>query len=223
MHTNEFDWNQWRSGWLRGAADLGLDLDEKKIRLLETFARELLDANRTVNLTSVDDPLEIAENLMLDSMAPGRFIPKGANILDLGTGAGFPGVPLKIGFPDFDLTLIDGNRKKINFVKYAIRQLKLENITARQVRAEELAREQERFDVVISKAVTAMPQLIRLAMPLLKKGGMLMAMKGRGYQAELDPAKLAEVVDMERIRIDIEHYRLPQLNIDRVLVIVRLD
>jgi len=223
MQTNDINWNQWRKWLFEGAADMNLEMAEKQSGLLETFTKELLEANRSVNLTSVDDPLEIVENMMLDSIMPGKFIPKGARVLDLGTGAGFPGIPLKIGYPEIDMTMIDGIRKKINFVKYAIRLLKLENVSARHARAEELAREEQRFDVVISKAVTSIDQLIRLSMPLLKKDGMLMALKGRGYPAELDPSKLAGIVDMDQIKIKTEHYRLPRLNIDRTLVRVRFN
>ena len=214
MNQKKICFGQWHK-WLRsGAGRLDLNLDDNQIDLLGRFAGELLDANNTFNLTSITDPFEIAVKLMLDSIYPGKFIPTGASVLDLGTGAGFPGIPLKIAFPHLDCTLIDSRRKRVNFLKFVIRQLALVDIRAEHIRAEELAeRAGGVFDVVISRAVSSMDQLVRLSFPLLRAGGMMVAMKGAGYLDELENGALKNV--------DVHQYRLPELEMDRAIVIVR--
>lgn len=220
MPENTLDWKQWRGWLIEGAGDLGIDLDQCKVSAAEVFAKELLEAGAAMNLTSVDDPLELAEILMLDSMVPGKYISSGARVLDLGTGAGIPGIPLKIAFPALNMTLIDGRRKRVNFVKYVIRQLRMENTGARHIRAEELAGRKEKFDVVLSRAVSSIGHLHRLASPLLEKEGMLIAMKGRGYASELETED-AGTEQNSRLQAAVADYKLPGLGIRRFLVMLR--
>src|SRR6056297_2235256 len=159
--------SKWQDLLASGAVELGINLDDSQMRLMEAFVKELLDANQRFNLTRLTDPLEIAESLILDSVYPGKFINDKTSVLDLGTGAGFPGIPLKIARPQLSFTLIDSRRRKISFLKFIIRQLGLEEITADHVRAEDLAGGGARFGCVITRAVATLTDLIRLGFPLL--------------------------------------------------------
>lgn len=204
------------------------EVNDEKVELLDKFTKELIAANQTVNLTAITDPEEIADKLILDSIFPGQFIPRSSAILDLGTGAGFPGIPLKIAYPDFFVTLIDGKRKKVNFLKYVIRQLRLKDIEARHIRAEELTGQGKRFDVVITRAVSPLDHLIKLALPLLEKDGLFVAMKGSNYQAEIDSLRDDAFIQTDKkkyntrkLGIEVETYRLPVSGIARALIMVR--
>ena len=214
MKHQTIDSNQWHEWLQTGSSQLDLDLDDEKIERLRRFAEELLEANHSVNLTSITDPFEVAVKLMLDSIYPGKFIPAGATVLDLGTGAGFPGIPLKIAYPYLDCTLIDSRRKRINFLKFVIRFLQLDGIRAEHIRAEDFAkRDGKAFDVVVSRAVSSLENLADLAAPLLKGGGLLIAMKGSGYVKEMEGRFFGKV--------DIHTYRLPFIGLDRSLVILK--
>ncbi len=205
----------------KGASCPGFELDNEKIILLDEFAQELAEAGRSLNLTSITDPLEIAETLMLDSIYPGKFLPENGRILDLGTGAGFPGIPLKIARPGLCLTLIDGRRKKISFVKYIIRKLQLENIEAFHERAEALGDRGAAFDAVLCRAAASLSSFINTALPLLKKGGVLAAMKGRAYEKELSDAGAFMKTASCSCRISVERYSLPISGIERALVLIK--
>jgi len=220
---------QWLRHLRRGAEKLGLELDDGKTALLEVFAKELLAANERLNLTRIVDPVELADKLLLDSVYPGKFLEGEGRVLDLGTGGGVPGVPIKIARPEVELTLIDGKRKKINFVKYVIRKLGLEGIEARQVRVEELAGEGVRFGCVITRAVASLTDLLRMAFPLLEPGGVMVAMKGAQYQEEIwafkETGKIVcegrRIVDPGSLDIGVERYQLPFSGLDRALIFIR--
>jgi 16S rRNA (guanine527-N7)-methyltransferase len=230
-HFSKIDAISW-SKWLKeGAKHLEKDIDEAQIHQLKRFADELLIANLSVNLTSVTDPIEIAEKLMLDSIMPGRFISPGSSVLDLGTGAGFPGIPLKIAYPSLSMTLLDSKRRKINFIKFIIRHLNLIQTKAIQARAEELSAKPEyaaAFDVVVSRAVTSLDWFFSLAGPFLKKSGIMIAMKGSEYSLELEKS---ENIGDEQMMTDLDlnkysdcqvfPYQLPISGKERNLVIAR--
>ncbi len=220
---------QWFECVRPGAGELGIALDEGKVALLETYVKELLDASQGLNLTRLTEPLEIAESLILDSIFPGKFLPEAKPVLDLGTGAGLPGIPLKIAYPALSMTLIDGRRKKINFLKHVIRQLGLKDTKARHIRAEDLAEQGARFGIVITRAVSSLKDLIKLALPLLEKEGLFIAMKGSNYQTEIDELRTDAFIHTEnnkyntrKIEIEVERYRLPVSGIDRALIMVRI-
>jgi len=225
---NSFKTDQWLRHLRRGAEKLGIELDDGKTALLEVFAKELLAANERLNLTRVLDPVALADKLILDSVYPGKFLEGEGRVLDLGTGGGVPGVPLKIARPEMELTLIDGKRKKINFVKYVIRKLGLEGIEARQVRADALAGEGVRFGCVITRAVASLADLLRMAFPVLAPGGVMVAMKGAHYQEEIEAFRETgkivcggRLVDPAALDIGVERYQLPLSGLERALIFIR--
>lgn len=232
MQIKPIDEDLWRHRLISGADELGISIDDTKINLLRSFANELLAANQTVNLTRVTDPSEIAEILMLDSLVPGKFIPSGSSVLDLGTGAGFPGIPLKIVYPSLSVSLLDSKRKKISFLKHIIRHLNLNHTVAKQARAEEVANISGfsmAFDVVVSRAVTSLDRFVSLAVPFLKKEGIMISMKGSEFYHDPDNKTLPDIFHKfhqtevnTKTDVQLFPYRLPASGKKRSLVIIRI-
>ena len=207
----------WKHFIQSGAEEFGITVPDKALESFAVHVRELNRWNRIINLTTITDPLQMAIKHYLDAILPATVIPRHSNLLDIGSGAGFPGIPLKIIEPSLTVTLIDSVRKKVNFLKHVIRTLELENIVAFQSRAEDFARNtiaaakdrgfsvQRRetsptdqsvelnkgpFNVVISRALTSLNSYIKIALPLLAENGMLIAMKGRLTESELHQARV---------------------------------
>jgi len=174
----------WKALIRREAASLAVEPTPSQLEAFSIHARELLFWNRRSNLTAIADPAQMAVKHFVDSLVPIGWMPTGAAVLDVGSGAGFPGIPLKVVRPDLSVTLIDAVRKKVSFVKHVIRRLGLSGIEAFHVRAEQMAGAKgpgtrRRFDVVISRAVGAPEALAPLALPLLDENGILVAMRGK--------------------------------------------
>ena len=172
---------------------IGSDLSDSQLTQLCDFGDLLLDWNRRLNLTRITDPHEVILKHFIDSMVIANFI-SGATFADLGTGAGFPGVPLKILRPDLDVVLIDSLKKKLNFLDVVIKTLDLSGIRTVHDRMEDFGRNnhyRSYFDTVSSRAVARLPVLLEYALPVLKINGLFLAPKGSQFEDELFIAKEA--------------------------------
>lgn len=167
------------------------------------FEQMLIENNKKFNLTSIDDPKEIKIKHFDDSLTIRKYISNKSKVLDIGSGAGFPGIPLRI-VEDFDLTLIDSVNKKVSFMNELIKVLDLENTKAIHTRAEDFAKDhREEFDIVISRAVSNLSTLSEYALPFLKIGGIFIAMKGPKAEEEIEKAQNAlKILGGKVIKID---------------------
>ena len=179
-----------------------------KEQMYKTYTDYLLEVNSHTNLTTITDQVEIDLKHFKDSLTVLDYIKEGDKVLDLGAGAGFPGIPLRIE-KDFDLTLIDSVNKKVNFMNEVIEILELKNARAIHTRAEDFAKDhREAFDVVVSRAVANMSTLSELCLPFVKVGGLFIALKGPKADEEVKAAANAleilggEVIKMEELDLD---------------------
>lgn len=163
------------------AQKIDIELKEMQIKQFYEYMKFLLEWNEKINLTAITDENEIILKHFIDCMSIQKYINNNDNIIDLGTGAGFPGVPLKIMMPKAKITLVDSLNKRINFLNQLINKLELKNIKTIHSRAEELAKNKEyreKFGVAVSRAVAPLNILAEYTLPFLKISGKLVAMKG---------------------------------------------
>ena len=214
---------------IKGAIGLGLKLDEDQIGKFEAYYRELIDWNQRVNLTRIIDREAVQVKHFLDSLSVVRALSgidwQSLNILDVGTGAGFPGVPLKILYPRMELTLLDSVRKKTDFLGHLITTLNLDGVLVINERAETLAHDttyRESFDAVVSRAVAPLSVVLELTLPFCKIGGRVVCQKDASFEQEpgdvnralsLLGGRLEEVIPVE----------LEGLNRQRRLVVIAKD
>lgn len=175
------------------AEKLGISISDEQLSRFDLLSELLVEQNKTMNLTAITDPDGIAVKHFADSISvlSAAEIPQGAKILDVGTGAGFPGLPLLIMRPDIDLTMIDSTAKKLKYVKNTVNELGLVATTL-HTRAEEAGQSKEyreKFDFVCSRAVAALNVLCEYCLPFVKQNGLFIAMKGAKAQEEIDAAK----------------------------------
>ena len=182
----------------RGAEELGISLDGHQLDRFEAYHRELAQWNRRVNLTSVVDYEEVQVKHFLDSLtvclAAGNPLPPGTRFIDVGAGAGFPGLPLKIAFPHIHLTLVESIGKKADFLRSLKESLALEDVEIHTGRAETLGHDpvlRETFDVVVSRGVARLSTLAEYTLPFCLVGGRVAALKHGGIGPEIESAARA--------------------------------
>lgn len=204
----------------RGLSELGLP--ETAAAPMARYAQLLLETNQVMNLTAITDPTDVAALHFLDSAALLTLADfKNKSVADVGTGAGFPGLPLKIAEPSIDLTLLDAQGKRVRFLETVCAQLGLTGVACVHGRAEEFAADRrESFDIVTSRAVAALPVLCELCLPLVKVGGCFLAMKSVDSDAELDSAKHALELLGGQVE-SLRDYQIPGTNVYHRLVIIK--
>ena len=189
-----------------------LILTDKMIDQFEEYAALLIDWNKKMNLTAITEPRQIAIKHFLDSLSLFSVydVPQAAKVIDVGTGAGFPGVPLKIARPDIELTLLDSLQKRLFFLDALKNQLELK-VELVHSRAEDAAKKalfREKFDVAVSRAVAPLNILLEYCLPFVKVGGVFVALKGSRAQEEINVAKKAlqvlkgEIVKVEKFKLE---------------------
>lgn len=220
----------WQDLIVQGAKSFGLQIDPQIVGQYAEYAKMLVQWNEKINLTAITEPHDIAIKHFIDSLAVAPFIPAYGSVLDMGAGAGFPGIPLKILYPHVRMTLIDAVLKKVNFIKYAIRTLKLMDVEALHIRAEVLAHEDDhkRFDLITCRAFSTLEHFVMLAHPLLAEGGLLLALKGRLTDKEPlpqmdseEPAVKLATIGHRHFKVSLTHYRLPFSDAARTIICLR--
>ncbi len=221
---------KWKNCIYDGVRELEVQIDQGETDKFVIHALELIKWNKKINLTAITDPLEIAVKHFIDSIVPVPMIPPKSSLLDIGSGGGFPGIPLKILMPSLSVTIIDASRKKVSFLKHVIRVLSLNSIEAHHIRTKDVAIScslPNTYDVIISRAVSSMDTFILTAYPLVAKDGIIIAMQGKAYE-KIDSVysiknKISDILGENKnsFTLVFKKYKLPYLKSKRCIVVIK--
>lgn len=201
---------------------IGLDIAEKEAQNLYKYMKLMLEWNKNVNLTAITEEKEIIYKHFIDSLSVNKYLTNKEKIMDIGTGAGFPGIPLKIFNKDLNFILVDSLNKRINFLEEVKNELNLNKLELLHARAEELAKNKnyrENMDIVVSRAVARLRILAEYMLPFVKKNGICICMKGPNIEEEIEESKKSLEILGGKIE-KIEHIILPG-DLERNIILIR--
>ena len=201
-------------------AEAQLSFTEEQLAQFTRYYELLVETNKVMNLTAITEPEEVAVKHMVDSLLAYEDGMQGKTLVDVGTGAGFPGVPLKIYCPSLRVTLVDSLGKRLRFLEQVIDELGLKGIRCEHLRAEDAGRSKkhrEQYDYVTARAVARLSVLSEYCLPLAKKGGQFIALKGSRFAEEIDEGEAAVKILGGKI-ISAEPVKLPGLDDGRAII-----
>ncbi len=211
--------------FIKALEEIGLDLNEAKLNQFDEYYELLVEWNKVMNLTGITEYDEVILKHYIDSLAINTAIDmsKVEKLIDIGTGAGFPGLPLKIAYPHINVDLLDSLNKRIKFLKEVITSLGLENINAMHGRAEDYAKQpkhREQYDMCVSRAVANLATLSEYCLPYVKVGGYFVAFKAGNVEEELNASKNAIKILGGEIE-SVKEITLPMSDITRTFIIIK--
>ncbi len=209
---------------VKGCEELGISLDETQRQQFIDFYEYLIEKNKVMNLTGITEFQEVLVKHFLDSLSCVKAwdIKNAETLIDVGTGAGFPGIPLKIAFPHLQMCLLDSLKKRVGFLEETFAVLKLKDIRAVHGRAEEFAKKKEyreKYDLCVSRAVSNLSTLTEYCLPFVKCGGCFISYKSGKVQEEIEAGKNAVRLLGGEIK-DTVFFTLPQSDIERSLILI---
>lgn len=199
-----------------------LILKEEQLEMFYSYMKLLKEWNEKMNLTAITEPYEILQKHFIDSLTIAPYIQNNTSIIDVGTGAGFPGIPIKIANNTISVTLIDSLAKRIHFLEEVIATLQLSNIDTYHIRAEEAGKDKslrEQFDIAVSRAVAPLATLVEYLLPFVKIGGKCICMKANKGEEIQNSYKAIKALGGEIEKI--EEFTLPDSDIKRTLIIIK--
>ena len=216
------EFNEFKEKMIINVDKLGITLSEIQLKQFYNYMNLLIEWNKKINLTAITEPNEIILKHFVDSLTISKYISDGTRVVDVGTGAGFPGIPLKIYRQDIEITLLDSLQKRINFLDEVIRELNLEKIETIHSRVEDFGKDKryrEKFDIATSRAVANLATLSEYLLPLVKVGGKVISMKGSLIEEELENSKNAIKILGGKIE-KVDEFNLPNSDISRNIVLI---
>lgn len=214
---------EWKKTLQKQCKALEIEVEDKKQEQFYCYMELLQKWNENINLTAITEPEEVLQKHFVDSLTIMSYINKNEKIIDVGTGAGFPGIPLKIAKEEVEITLLDALNKRLNFLNEVIQTLELSKIETVHLRAEEAGKNKdlrEKFDVSVSRAVAPLSVLVEYLLPLVKINGICICMKGSNIEEEIANSKKAIEILGGKIE-KIEEFTLPDSDVKRSIIIIK--